>query len=152
VKNYFAYALSRSQDDPLDFLDKDLQPLPETGRWMWCTAPFLHAAGREIYQTQDGRWISCSPKDAKALGVQGTAIDVFRFEPIRIQYRMNEVDEKSPHYGLSQSDFESQGRRIAEFYDVTDTEPGASVRVFRYTHRDYNEIMASALAALIETL
>jgi hypothetical protein len=136
VKNYFAYALNQSKEEPLSFLDKELQPLPETEKMMWCAAPFLHAAGREIYRTQDGRWITSTPEKAKTSGIKSPAIEVFHFEPVHIRYIMKEV----------------KGQLIPEFYNDDNAEPSTSVQVFRYTHPDYNEIMLSVLAGILETL
>jgi len=132
VKNYFSYALNRLQEDPLGFLDKEQQPLPETSRNMWCTGPFLHAAGRQIYLTQDNRWTACTPEK----GMESAAIEVFRFDQVRIKFIMKEED----------------GKLLPEFQDAENAEPGASVQVFRYTHPDYNEIMVSTLKTLLETL
>jgi len=137
VKNYFDYALSQSKEEPLSFLDREPQPLPESGRSMWCTGPFLHAAGREIYRTQDRRWIACTPENAKALGIEGSATEVFHFEPINnFQYRMKNED----------------GKLLPEFYDADPAETSTSIQVFRYTHPDFNTIMISVLSGLLETL
>ena len=77
VKNYFSYALYRSKEEPLNFLYKEMQPLPQRPRNMWCTGPFLHAAGRKIYRTQDRRWIASDPEKVKS----SPAVEVFHFEP-----------------------------------------------------------------------
>ena len=131
VKNYIAYALSRSQEEPLGFLDREPQPLPETARNMWCTGPFLHAAGREIRQTPDNRWIAVSSENKK-VGADSHAVEVFRFEPIRFDAAWK--DETTP-----------------VFRDVNDAVP-TSVQVFRYTNPNYNHIMTSVLKNLLETL
>jgi hypothetical protein len=136
VKNYFAYALTQSKEEPLSFLDREPQPLPEGPRNMWCTGPFLHAAGREIYRTQDNRWLACTPEKAKNLGIENPAVEVFHFEPINIHYRMTNED----------------GKLRPEFYDVDPAETMAPVQVFRYTHPDFNAIMSSVLGGLLETL
>ena len=136
VKNFFVYALNASQEEPLSFLDKEQQALPETPRNMWCTGPFLHAAGREIHRTQDGRWIACTPEQVKSLGIEGSAIEVFRFDPISIQYTMKEEN----------------GKLIPEFYAVDYAESSSSIQVFRYIHPDFNIIMPAILANLLETL
>lgn len=135
VKNYVAYALTRSKEEPLSFLDREPQALPETPRNMWCTAPFLHAAGRDIYQTMDGRWMACTSENAKALGIEGSLIEVFHFEPVHIQCRMNHENEKP----------------VPVFFDADPAEV-SPVQVFRYTHPEFNAIMTSALANLLETL
>ena len=134
VKNFFAYALSRSQEEPLAYLDRDPQPLPETRRNMWCTGPFLHAAGREIY-SKENRWMACSPKNIQQSGVNSPAVEVFRFEPIHF----------TPAW------IEENGRRIPEFREAADTE-STSIQVFRYTNVDYNQIMTSVLSDLFTYL
>ena len=130
VKNYFSYALYRSKEDPLSFLDKEQQQLPHRPRNMWCTGPFLHAAGRKIYQTQDHRWIASDPEKVKS----SPAVEVFHFEPVRIKYIMKEVD----------------GKQLPEF--VEDENATTTIQVFRYIHPDFNEIMSSVLAGILETL
>jgi len=135
VKNYFAYALSYSQEEPLGFLDKEAQPLPESARNMWCTGPFLHAAGRAIYQTQDGRWIAARPDCVKDHTADGQTVEVFRFEPVKVATVWKD----------------DNGKLIPEFRDATD-DSVTPVQVFRYTHSDFNNIMPSVLAGLLETL
>jgi len=135
VKNYFAYALNRLQEDPLAFLDKEPQPLPEKPRNMWCTGPFLHAAGREIFQTNDRQWITSSPEKVKDLAPGSRVVEVFRFEPVHVTSVWKEVN----------------GKLLPEFRDVASTEP-TSIQVFRYTHPGYNDIMTSVLAGLLTTL
>ena len=136
VKNYFAYALSKSEEEPLGFLDKDVQPIPETPRHMWCTAPFLHAAGRKIYKTRDCRWISCTPENAKKMEIEGSAVEIFRFEPTHLISVWKDEN----------------GKMIPDFQHVDDAESAASVQVFRYMHPDFNEIIVSALAGILKTL
>ena len=133
LKNYFNYALYRLQDEPLGFLDRDPLSLPDSPRSMWCTGPFLHAAERGIYQSQ-GRWISCTSEKAKALGIAHTGINVFQFEPVHIQ---SEIKMEN-------------GKPVPEFSEADNTTP--LVQVFRYIHPDFNKIMASVLADILETL
>ena len=109
LKNYFAYALSGSQEEPLGFLEKEVQPLPQTPRSMWCTGPFLHAAGRKIYETRDNRW------NARSSGKEDREVEVFRFEPIPI-----------PSIVMKNED----GKSVPEFGDGNDGKP-ASIKVFR---------------------
>jgi len=135
VKNFFAYALTKSEEEPLSFLDREQQAIPGTPRNMWCTGPFLHAAGREIYQTKDGKWIARTPEKAKALGIEGPAVEVFHFEPVNVRYEMKNENEKL----------------LPVFYEGDPAEK-SSIQVFRYIHPDFNVIMASVLADLLETL
>jgi len=136
LKNYFGYALYGLRDEPLGYLDREPLLLPEGKRNMWCTGPFLHAAGREIYRTQDGHWIACTPEKAKTLGITSPVTEVFRFEPVRLKYLMKDVNEKL----------------LPEFYDDDKNVSDATVKVFRYTQPDFNEIMTSVLAGILETL
>ena len=129
VKNYFAYALDNFSEEPLAFLDTAPKPLPELPRNMWCTGPFLHAAGLSIYQTADGQWVAGNSS------VQGQPVEVFHFEPIRLKSDMKTEDEKL----------------VPELQKVADGEP-SSVQVFRYVHPDFNEIMQSVLGNLLESL
>jgi len=129
VKNYFSYALYGLKEEPLSFLYKEIQPLPERPRNMWCTGPFLHAAGRKIYRTHD-RWIASDPEKMKS----NPAVEVFHFEPVRIKYIMKEVN----------------GKQLPEFME--DDNATTTIQVFRYVHPDFNEIMSSVLAGILETL
>jgi len=132
VKNYFAYALSGLKEEPIAFLDRETQPLPESERWMWCTGPFLHASGRQIDRTADGTWTARRPEEAED---RNPAVDVFCFEPVRISLVWKEQD----------------GKRFPEIRDAAGDAP-ATIHVFRYTHPDFNNIMTSVLAKLLETL
>jgi hypothetical protein len=132
VKNYFVYALSGMKEEPLAFLDKEAQPLPESGRNMWCTGPFLHAAGRQICKSADGTWTSRSSKETEK---NNPAVEVFRFEPIRITSVWKDQD----------------GKRVPVFHEASEN-ASTPIQVFRYTHPDYNVIMTSVLAKLLETL
>ena len=129
LNNYFAYALSGSQEEPLGFLEKEVQPLPVTPRSMWCTGPFLHAAGRKICETRTDRW------NARSSGTENREVEVFHFEPISIQSEMKN----------------EEGKLVPEFSNIAGEKP-ASIKVFRYTHPDFNKIMPSVLADLLETL
>lgn len=134
VKNYFAYALDKSREEPLTFLDQSPKLLPDSPRNMWCTGPFLHVAGREIHQTQDGRWIARASNDTKNPGDR-KAVEVFQFEPIRVTSVLKMEN----------------GKPTVEFLEGTGDEP-STVQIFRYVQPDFNEIMPSVLAAILETL
>ena len=84
LKNFFVYALHKSTEEPLPFLSQTALSIPATPRNMWCTGPFLHAAGREIYQHGD-QYIACSPEKAKELGISDKLIHVYDFEAINIE-------------------------------------------------------------------
>ncbi len=53
LKAYFDYALTRSTEDPISYLQRSF-PAPRGPRNMWCTASFIDLAGRKIYQTDKG--------------------------------------------------------------------------------------------------
>jgi hypothetical protein len=84
--NYFIYALQQvppEELDPLQALKADLRPwrhmIGTMDRNMWCTASFLHAAGRQVY-TRGGQFDSSTtaPADARPA-------DIFTFKPARVQ-------------------------------------------------------------------
>lgn len=135
LKNFFAYALDKSQEEPLGFLDQAPQPLPQSARNMWCTGPFLHAAGRSICQTQDHQWMACDSEKAKTSDIADQIVEVFHFEPIHFKADMKKENEKL----------------VPEFRITTDSET-SPIQVFRYVHSDFNEIMCSVLGNLLETL
>jgi hypothetical protein len=83
LKNYIGYALNHATEEPLGFLKRIPEALPETGRNMWSTASFLHAAGRKIYE-YNHQYIACSPQKAQSMGITDKEIDVFHFENIRL--------------------------------------------------------------------
>ena len=134
VKNYIAYALTRSQEDPLEFLDREPQPISERPRNMWCTGPFLHAAGREIHQTTDGRWITVST-EKKVKSADSRAVEVYHFEPVSFKSVWMDVD----------------GKMLPGFFDTKYAGP-SSIQIFRYTNPEYNDIMPLVLKGLFETL
>ena len=136
IKNYFGYALYSLRDEPLGYLDREPLLLPLSPRNMWCTGPFLHAAGRQIYNVSGRGWISCTPEQAKELGIEGSAVEVFKFEPVSFQPLMKEEN----------------GKLIPQFDEVAPAESGTSVQVFRFTNPDFNTIMSSVLADLLKTL
>ena len=71
LQNYFLYALTMGTDwkatprpdsaDPLAYVTGDVDPAAkrevfQLDRNMWCTAPFFHAAGRQIVERAPGQW------------------------------------------------------------------------------------------------
>ena len=130
VKNYFVYALNKSQEQPLVFLDQTPQPLPESPRNMWCTGPFLHAAGRKIYEKAGHEWIATGSDDAP-----NRAVEVFRFEPMNIKPIVKTEN----------------GKPVVEFLETTDDTTG-NIKIFRYVNPNFNGIMNSVLGELLKTL
>jgi len=85
LHNFFFYMLNNCPEDPIAFLKSEPQPLPTSGRHMWCSGPFFHAAGRDIYRSTDGKYMACTPEQARALGSSVKKIEVYRFEPLRLE-------------------------------------------------------------------
>ncbi len=86
LQNFFIYALQEcapEELDPLDALHADLRPwrqlVWQMDRNMWCTASFLHAAGREVRKINGG-WTTSSQPAANA-----EASTPFAFVPARVQ-------------------------------------------------------------------
>ncbi len=89
LQNYFIYALQKpaaEELDPIKALDMDMRPwhrlIWEMDRNMWCTAPLLQAARRDVHKTSTG-WMASRESAADV-----NTSTLFTFVPIRI-----EVDE-----------------------------------------------------------
>jgi hypothetical protein len=83
VQNYFAYCLTKSNADPLQFLDSGPHPLPTGSRSMWCTAPFFHAAGRSVYELPNGEFAALPPPSVAPLPSGARPVQAFDFVPAR---------------------------------------------------------------------
>ena len=86
LQNYFIYALQRpgpEEVDPLKALEMDLRPWRRLvwgmDRNMWCTAPFLHAAGRTLSRSNE-TWTAMRPPSP---GLEPESL--FTFVPARIE-------------------------------------------------------------------
>ncbi|MDM8006857.1 MAG: nucleoside hydrolase [Phycisphaerae bacterium] len=84
--SYFVYALQQVKPeelDPIKALDSDLRPwrhlIGTMDRNMWCTAPFLHAAGRQVYRRGE-EFTSATTRPA---GLQTP--ELFTFTPARVE-------------------------------------------------------------------
>ncbi|GHT61662.1 hypothetical protein FACS189451_04190 [Bacteroidia bacterium] len=143
VKNFFTYALSQSQEEPLQYLNRSTENLPETPRSMWCTAPFLHAAGWKIY-TYNNRYIACPPEKAKTLGIADKEVAVYEYKNILLTSTTTE-QANSEQFGFA------KGHNLPVLKGVL-TDSDAPVKVFRYIHPEYNEIMVSALSSILQTI
>jgi hypothetical protein len=84
LQNYFVYALSKSQAEPIAFLRSGPHPLPGGPRAMWCTAPLFHAAGRGIYQRGPGEFVALSAAEAGRMGLAAGEVKVYEFVPVRV--------------------------------------------------------------------
>ena len=63
LQSWFIYALLKPEVDPIEFLSRRQEPSAKERVWamrrnMWCTAPFLHAAGREVVPLAPDRWVA----------------------------------------------------------------------------------------------
>jgi hypothetical protein len=85
------FALTRSTADPLQFLDSGFQRIPparafagDGGRFMWCTAPLCHAAGRKLYRQGIANFMALQPGHAAKAGLAGQEIKLFDFAPTMV--------------------------------------------------------------------
>lgn len=140
VQNYFIYCLTFSKDDPLKFLDSGFQKIPmarafagDGGRFIWCTAPFVHAAGRSIYRQGIADFHALQPEEAERLGIAGNKIDLFGFVPASVK-------TKEPLKSLE--------------IDVKGAAADSMVKVFHrpVTDTDYRSVMESVLTNLTAEL
>lgn len=140
VQNYFIYCLTFSKEDPLKFLDSGFQKIPmarafagDGGRFIWCTAPFVHAAGRSIYRQGIADFHALQPEEAERLGIAGNKIDLFGFVPANVK-------TKEPLKSLE--------------IDVKGAAADSMVKVFHrpVTDTDYRSVMESVLANLTAEL
>ena len=131
MKNYFAYALNRAEDDPISYIEGVEREIPETERHMWCTGPFIHASGRKIYQDPNGKYIACTPATAQQKGISDHEIEVFRFEKVGVTFAPEHTEEGLPIVRLALNATES------------------NIQAFRYVHPEYNQIMTNVLAEML---
>jgi hypothetical protein len=140
VQNYFIYALTESTADPLAFLQSGFQRIPlgrafagDGGRFMWCTAPLCHAAGRNLYRRGIADFLALQPEDAAKAGLADKKIELYDFVPVT-------VVPKQPPKVLT-LDFKT---------------PVKNPRIFTFrrpvTDTDYRTVMESVLANLVAEL
>ncbi len=85
LRAFFDYALTRSQEEPIPYLAKDL-PAPTGPRNMWCTPSFIDMAGRRIYQTDKGfEALAEPPSDA------AQPIVCYSMRPVRLTEVSNAI-------------------------------------------------------------
>ena len=140
VQNFFVYCLTFSKEDPIKFLDSGFQKIPmarafagDGGRFIWCTAPFCHAAGRSIYRKGIADFHALQPEEAERLGIAGDKIDLFDFVPASVK-------TKELHKSLE--------------IDVKGAPADSPVKVFHrpVTDTDYRSVMESVLTNLTAEL
>jgi hypothetical protein len=131
LQNWFIYALVKPDTDPIEFLWRPQEPSQRKRVWamrrnMWCTAPFLHAAGREVVQLAPDRWV------AKPQGTGAKADKTpYAFLPARVS-----VDDEA-----------------RATLDLDEDADGALIRVFKILNPDrYDRIMTNCLRELFAEL
>jgi len=90
LQNWFIFALTKPKGvDPIAFLSAPQDPAARTEVWkmsrnMWCTAPFVHAAGRRVYLRSEGDYVALPPLGAQRSGLSEREVNVFDFVPMRV--------------------------------------------------------------------
>ncbi len=90
LQNWFLYALTKPEAvDPIAYLTMPQSPETRAKVWkatrnMWCTAPFLHAAGRNVYQRPGGDYVALQPDVARRRGLGDRLVRTFDFQPMRV--------------------------------------------------------------------
>ena len=138
LQNWFIYALTKPPGvDPIAFLKMPQDSASRAKVWpmsrnMWCTAPFLHAAGRQIYARSDSDFVALRPEQAARPGGNGRGVDVFTFVPTRV---------------AATTDKE---RAVRVSIDTAAREPNGFL--FQVNSPDYDKILASCLKNLLMDL
>ena len=140
MRNYFVYCLSKSKEAPLAFLTAGPKPLPSGPRNMWCTAPMLHAAGRNIYERGNDDFVALTPREADKAGLTSKLVDAFEFVPVRLSV-------------ASQPASDAQGTKTPPpIMSVRWDNPPTATYLFRSHERRYERIMACCLKNLLAEL
>jgi hypothetical protein len=135
LQNWFIFALTKPKDaDPIAFLSTPQDPAARAEVWkmprnMWCTAPFLHAAGRRVYSRDDGDYVALIPHEARQSGLSESEVDVFDFVPMKVAVKGD-----------------SEGN-ISVDLDTDTAVPNG--HVFRGKSADYDEILTACLQNLL---
>ncbi len=140
VRNYFVYCLSKSKENPLVFLTAGPKPLPVGPRNMWCTAPMLHAAGRNVYQRGNDDFVALTPREAAQNGLTSKLVDAFEFVPVRL---CSESQPASDAWGA---------KPAPTIMSVRWDNPQTATYVFRSHDPRYERIMACCLKNLLAEL
>jgi hypothetical protein len=133
VRNFFAYALTKSKEEPIAFLASGPHDLPKGPKDMWCTAPMLHAAGRKVYERGPDDFVALPPAEAEKAGLAAKGVPCFDFVPMRAT--LAEATPAAP---------------AALRVDLKPAEPDGCV--FRQTDPRYKKAMASCLKNLLADL
>jgi hypothetical protein len=131
LQNWFIYALVKPDADPIAFLSRPQEPSQRKRVWgmrrnMWCTAPLLHAAGREVVRLGPDRWAARPARPGSEA-------------------------EKSPYAFLSaRVSVDDEARATLHLDDDAD---GAAVQVFKILDPDnYDAMMTGCLRELFAQL
>ncbi len=136
LQNWFIYALSKPAGvDPVAFLTLPQSPEVRARVWrmprnMWCTAPLLHAAGRQVYRRADDDYVALPPDRAAARGLADRRVEAYRFVPMRV----------------SAAGGEDGTIRVAMQWDPA--QPNGFV--FQGTAANYDQILTSCLKNLLK--
>lgn len=90
LQSWFIFALTKPKGaDPIAFLSAPQDPAARAKVWkmsrnMWCTAPFLHAAGRRVYLRSQRDYVALPPLEAQQSGLAEREVNVFDFVPMRV--------------------------------------------------------------------
>jgi len=128
LQNWFIFALVKPEADPIGFLSRAQEPAVRDRVWsmprnMWCTGPFLHAAGREVVETSPGHWVA-RPADRESDKVATP----YAFVPARVT-----VDDDA-----------------RATLQLDDAAQGTPVQVFKILDQaNYDKMMASCLGELL---
>jgi hypothetical protein len=133
VRNYFAYALTGSWEDPIRGLAGGPRPAPPGPRGMWSTASLLHAAGRRIYRRGEGDFVALTPSAAAEAGLADRETRVYEFRSARLR-----VDRRP----------ETAQPIITPDFDAAQPD----CRLFHVTDPRYAAVMGSVLKNLIAGL
>jgi hypothetical protein len=144
VRNFFTYCLTRSTAEPIAYLRGEPQPPPKSIRPMWSTGPMLHAARRHVYHRGNDDFVALTPEQAKRQGLAGAEIELFRFEPVCVKLELPASGRPFPKVAGQKAD--------APFALRTTPAAQSNVRIFRYVHPRYSEILTCCLRNLLAEL
>ena len=90
LQNWFVFALNKPKGvDSIEYLSAPQDPAARARVWkmsrnMWCTAPFLHAAGRRVYLQSKGDYVALPPLEARQSGLSESQVNVYDFVPMKV--------------------------------------------------------------------
>ncbi len=135
LQNWIIFALEKPRgSDPIAFLSAPQDPAARTRVWkmtrnMWCTAPFIHAAGRRVYLRSEGDYVALPPLEARQSGLSQSVVNVFDFVPMKVAVKGD--SEGAVSVNLKTDAAESNGY------------------VFQGISSDYDRILTSCLKNLL---